>query len=318
MASSYLNIYFIISYLLINYLFINSPPKDAIDPDEWRDFFSTFDDGKGVTLVTIMLNNTPLLRALKARRYFRKELQRKIPNLDLNNSDVVKSEILEKAISSQHKQRSLAKLCFNCSLRPILRIFGMYLDPEVLLERINQKTTEIKLLQKQNYDAFRVIVTFESEAGKRTALETLQASRIDISRQNTANKHNMFRGKHLLDLVEPSEPTAMRYLDVDVSVSKRIFEFTITLIITLGLIALGGYLVYFTRQRSGAFYAGILTTTLNILIPFIVNLLMIIEHHSHEDDRQRSLYIKVTIFRWVNTGEYRISVLVNLFEAADC
>ena len=35
---------------------IQNPPKEALDPDEWRDFFDRFCD-KNVTLITIALNN---------------------------------------------------------------------------------------------------------------------------------------------------------------------------------------------------------------------------------------------------------------------
>lgn len=286
----------------MSYLF--SPPPDAVDPDEWRDFFSVYDDGQGITLVTIILNNTSLLRALRARRYFRKELQRKLPGLDLNDPDErnLTEAVLQKSKASQDKSKSVFKYCFNFSLRPILRVFGMYLDPEILLQKIKDKTSEIKELQKQQYNVASVIITFETEAGKRTALNALQKSAFDRARNNTAEKDHLFRGKHVLDLIEPSEPSAVRYVNLDIPLRKRIIQFSITFLITVALVILSGFLVYITRKRSGAFYAGILTTSLNVVIPFVVNLLMLIENHPREDDRQRSLYIKVTLFRWVNTA----------------
>ncbi len=179
----------------------------------------------------------------------------------------------------------------------------MYLDPQVLLERIRMKTELIEELQQKDYDVSSVIVTFESESGKRTALEALSASRIAVKTQNTAGKkeEDLFRGR-ILDVIEPSEPSAIQYLNLDVGLIKRIVQFLITLTITLALVILSGWTVNLTRERSGAFAAGILTTSFNIVIPFIVRLLLLIESHTREDDRQRSLYIKVTIFRWVNTA----------------
>lgn len=254
-----------------------------------------------MTLVTIILNNAPLLRALRARRYFRKELQRRIPDANLDG-DNLRYSVLDKANNIKEKRRSIAKLLFNCTLRPILRIFGMYLDPEVLLEKINLKTKEIKELQKQNFDVSSVIVTFESESGKRTALEALSVSKIAVKTQQSTHTHNKFRGELVLDVIEPSEPSAIQYLNLDVSLIKRIIQFTITLVITIGLVALSAWAVAATRASIGPFWAGNLTTGFNIIIPFIVRLLLLIESHSREDDRQRSLYIKVTIFRWVNTA----------------
>ena len=178
----------------------------------------------------------------------------------------------------------------------------MYLDPEVLFKKIGERTEEIKKLQKQHHDVSSVIITFESESGKRTALEALTASKIALKRQKASNIKDLFRGELLLDVIEPSEPSAIQYLNLDAGLVKRAIQFFITLSITIGLVVLCGFAVRRTRTVSGAFWAGILTTSFNIVIPFIVRLLLIIETHPREDDRQRSLYIKVTIFRWVNTA----------------
>ena len=253
-------------------------------------------------MVTILLDNAPLLRELKARRYFMKELKRKIPNLDFASSDTeIREQVLTKSLVSEEKHQSCGKVLFNCTLRPILRIFNMYLEPQVLLEKIGQKTELIKELQQKQYPVTSVIVTFETENGKRTALESLQLSTINLWRQDITNSNHAFKDR-LLHLIEPTEPSALRILSLDVPFTKRVIQFTITLSITIGLIALSAWWVSETRNSSGAFWAGILTTTLNILIPVVVRLLLLIENHPREDDRQRSLYIKVTLFRWVNTA----------------
>jgi len=49
---------------------VRNPPRDAYDCDKWRDFFSQYDD-KGVTAVTVILNNQNLLYALIERRHLR-------------------------------------------------------------------------------------------------------------------------------------------------------------------------------------------------------------------------------------------------------
>jgi len=290
-----------------------NPPKDAYDPDKWRDFFSNYEAGKGVTLVTVLLNNAELLKALKIRRYFRNELQKRLPNVNLERVDlsdpVVTENIKQKAQALREKRRSCFKVIFNYTVRPILRLLNKYLDLEVLQKKIEEKTAEIEELQKKDYEVSSVIITFESEQGQRTALNVLQASVLDIRKQNTADKH-VFRhttqdGEEidvLLDVVQPTEPSTLRYLDFDNTFFKSSIQFMITLIITCGLIALSAYLVALTRRGSGPFAAGVLTTALNILIPIVVKLLVLIERHAREDDRQRSMYIKVTLFRWVNTA----------------
>lgn len=281
---------------------VMNPPQDAYDPDEWRDFFDSYSENKGVTMVTIILDNAVLLRQLKARRFFMKELQRKIPTLDFNCSPAqIREQVITKSMANQEKVESCSKKLFNITLRPIFRIFNHYLETQVLLERIVQKTELIQEHQKKEYPVSSVIVTFETEKGKRTALEALQLSTIELWRQNTVDAQHAFKGK-LLRLIEPTEPSALRMLTLDVPFSKRVIQFMITLIITIALIVLSYFWVTHTRNTSGAFWAGILTTFLNIIIPVVVKVLLLIENHPREDDRQRSLYIKVTLFRWVNTA----------------
>lgn len=290
-----------------------SPPKNAYDPDKWREFFNRFDDnGKGVTLVTIVLNNTPLLKALKDRRYFLKELQRRIPDADLENLhkpedlEKLKKQVEEKSEKLEKKRvdgESLAKLLFNCTLRPILRIFCMYMDPQKLFVKVQDKTKVVQKLLKDKYDVSTVFVTFETEKGKRKAMYELMESRLDIKRQNTKGKKHLFGDKKvLLDVIVPTEPSAVRYLNLDKPFVTRICQMIITLAITFGLIILSAFLVRVTREKRGAFWAGILTTSLNIIIPVVVKLLQLIEVHPREEDIQRSMYIKITLFRWVNTA----------------
>jgi hypothetical protein len=241
---------------------------------------------------------------LKQRRYFRKELQRRIPDAKLDDPDLLNEQVQEKTMQIKNKKPTLMKRLFHCCLRPILRLpfINKYLDPEVLVEKIKQRTELIEEELKKDFDVASVIVTFESEEGKRTAMSALQASTLSIKTQDTSKRQeDLFRGK-ILDIVEPSEPSALRYLTINVPFTKRVIQFSITFAITVGLIVLSALLVAKTRKDSGSFWAGVLTTTLNIIIPFIVRLLLLIEQHAREDTRQRSMYIKVTLFRWVNTA----------------
>jgi len=40
----------------------------------------------------------------------------------------------------------------------------------------------------------------------------------------------------------------------------------------------------------------------NILIPNIAKILVIFEQHASEDYRQKSMYFKIAVFRWINTA----------------
>jgi len=80
------------------------------------------------------------------------------------------------------------------------------------------------------------------------------------------------------------------------------------------LVALCAYLVRRTREVD-ALLAGVVTSVFNFIIPQIVKLLLLVEKHSTEGERQRSLYVKTTIFRWMVTviltkalSEYRLTL----------
>ena len=278
---------------------VKNPPKDATDPDEWEAFFAKF-DSKGVTVVTILLNNAPLLRALMKRRHLRKELQKWLPHTNIDSNEQVRASMAE----FQHEPSGCITKFIQCAIRPIVKPFNILLHLQEIYDKLEENDVTIKELQQQEYDVTDVIITFETEEGQRLALETLTTGELDVrlQRRGSRGEPSLFRGKHVLDVVEPAEPSAMRYLDLDTNVAERIIQQMITFSITIGLVVLGGFVVHHTRQGGGPFWAGILTTTLNMLIPNVVKLLMLIEKHASEGDRQKSMYLKITIFRWVNTA----------------
>lgn len=279
---------------------VRNPPTDAYDCDKWRDFFSQYDD-KGVTAVTVILNNQDLLYALIERRHLRKELQKWLPNTNLDNETELQEHLKEHL--STYNMSGKKTILYNVA-RPLVKCFNMFLYADELFAKLEQKTSEIRDLQKKKYDVVDVLVSFETEKGQRTALHALDTGRFNIKYQRKGNKieSELFDGKHVLDCIEPAEPSAMKYLEIETTLSQSTIKQTITLIITLGLVGLGGYLTFLTRKTYGPLYAGFLTTALNMNIPIIIKLLMILEKHGTEDDYQKSMYLKITIFRWVNTA----------------
>jgi hypothetical protein len=111
----------------------------------------------------------------------------------------------------------------------------------------------------------------------------------------------VFRGE-VLKVGEPTEPNAVRWLDLGASPARRLIPRVINFILTLGIIAFCGYLVAITRKLAHS-AAGPLVTCLNSAVPIILKILMMFEKHATEGDYQASLYQKITFFRWVNTGK---------------
>lgn len=282
-----------------------NPPKEAIDPDKWKDFFSQFaTGGDQVTVVTVALNNELLVRKLLNRRLLRNQLRFKLPaGTDLDDEKAVEAAVLEYNWEKEAEKPGCIARILGLVLIPILQIFNYFLPPAVLVEKIKKLTQEIKELQEKKYDASKIYVTFETEEGQRTALESLTVGRIDHLMNRTAAVHPscLFEGK-ILRVIESTEPNGVRWLDLSYGMKTKLFRRFLTLATTVGMVGLAGLLVSMARQRFGARIAAYLTTTFNSTIPQVIKILMIFEPHNTEGGFQASLYLKITLFRWTLSG----------------
>jgi len=278
---------------------VKNPPPDAVDPDVWRDYFSQFaTDGDQVSVVTVALNNDVLVRKLLTRRVFINQLKSKIPDIDLDDETATQLAVdkYEQEIS-QEKVGCIGTM-LNCFI-PLLNIINMLLPPHKLVQKIATLTDEIKELQNQKYDATEVYVTFETEEGQRTALDALKVGLLDsvFERTGAVAPECLFDGK-ILHAEEPTEPNAVRWLDLSYSLTSKIIRRFIALALTCGMIVIAGSVVGWARNSVGPLLSGPLTTIFNSTIPFIIKLLMMIEPHATEGGFQTSLYLKITLFRW--------------------
>ena len=234
---------------------VKNPPKDAFDPDEWEEFFSKYDI-KGIAVVTVLLNNGPLLRQIMTRRTLRKDLMIWFPSTDIDNEQLLQNKLA----SQQWKPTGCVERFIQFAIRPLVKPFGMLLHAPEIVKRLQDVDKRIIDLQTVEYEVTDVIVTFETEDGQRLALETLKCGQMDIRSQRIGSRkeEELFRGKHILDCEQPDEPSAIRYLDIDTNPMKSALQQTLTFVITIGLVALGGVMVDRTRKSSGPFWVSIL------------------------------------------------------------
>lgn len=289
---------------------VHNPPPDALDPDEWRDFFDKFAD-KAVTLVTVALNNENLLLKLVQRRSDIRLLRRRLPSeLDLDFEDeVAMVTAVENAkryrLDTMERRNCCSKLASYIFLpfTLTLRCLGFSAPPEdVLWERIKVTTEAIKTLQKEEYKAASVYVTFETEEGQRTALEALNASEIELITNIAINldSSSLFKGT-VLRVEEAKEPNTVRWTDLNYSRLSINFRLIITFCITFGLTVLSAFILQRSRLTESTVFFSIILSTFNAIVPMIVRILVGYEKHFDEGSIQASLYLKITFFRWVNT-----------------
>ena len=282
---------------------VNNPPPNAYDCEEWREFFAQFAE-KQVVAVTVALDNHELVRKLVSRRIYRNKLKAILPkNFDLDDEDLVREEASRILKEQEGERRGILDCLFGCTLLPVLRFMDIALPPDVLVDRIFRLTDEIREHLNEKFYVTKVFVTFETEAGQRNCLEAMSTSKMIVGTNQTERvpPSTVFHGK-VLSVGECVEPNTVRWLDLHVGTMRKISQRVVTLIITVGMVGGAGWLVWLCRLSLGAGYSGPLTTIFNSIIPVIVKLLLYVENHGNEGSRQESLYLKITLFRWVNTA----------------
>lgn len=220
-----------------------------------------------VTLCTIALDNERLINKLVLRRKDMKSLRSRlgVANIDLDDKAKVEKLVDEITTRQEKSQSSFEKL-----VHPILRRFGFSTTDRELWERYQSTTEAIKSLQKEEYKVSAVYITFETEQGQRNTLEALNASRTEL----LANKaigldpSALFRDT-VLHVTKASEPTAVRWLDLNYTPIYMNIRTFFTLCITLGLVAASAFILHFCRTRVGTTLYAIILSTLNCIIPMV-------------------------------------------------
>jgi hypothetical protein len=283
---------------------VRNPPKDAYDPDVWHAFFSQYAD-KQVTVVTVALDNHELLRRLVWRRRNMRSLKLMLPRgVDLEDEDTARAAVAQFAKDQEADPPGFLIRVLDCLVFPFLRPFGMFLKPDTLVNNIFRLREEIDQLQKEGeFDVASVFVTFETEEGQRAALEALSTGKIYLLSRNISHAApgSVFQGR-LLKVYQAAEPSSVRWLDLGVSSVRKLTVRVVNFVITCGVIALSGFCVDLARKNIGPAFSGPLISIFNAVIPIFIKILMIFERHVTEGSYQTSLYLKITLFRWVNTA----------------
>jgi hypothetical protein len=260
---------------------VSNPPADAVNPDEWRDFFDTFSD-KGVTLCTVALDNELLLTKLVARRMQIKNLQRQfLASVEDVNYDV--EEDVSAAVDMARRYRLQEEAARNCFSKffgyiftPLCQCLGFSLTEDIIWERIKSITEEIRELQRQEYNATSVFVTFETQEGQRAALTALNASELEIV-TNTArhiSSNALFRGR-VVRVEEASDPNAV------VSVLEPLWR-------TCDLVIFPHTMFFFDRlemERSETFEAINISSTVDYIFHYVWFGLSLVFHSSYYQKR---------------------------------
>eukprot|EP00977_Amphora_coffeiformis_P024377 scaffold15669_cov160-Amphora_coffeaeformis.AAC.1 len=260
---------------------IDNPPPDATDPTEWKEFFQQFGP---VAYVTVALDNAELLKKLQQRR-----------------AALLKAKYI---VSEDYQDKPLD------SIPPLL---------EKRNPKLHQKLVQLEkecrnMMQNRNFPTSGVFVTFDKEADQRKCLKALQVGQLNVINNDVDaldETSYRFRGNLVLDVMEPTEPSAIRWQDLDEGYGLKIRQRILTTFLSVGVIAGGFWLVSTAYRKNDVGTAALEITLLNIIMPHVFKAINSLEAHQYEDSYQASLYWKITIFRWVNTA--LVTILIKPF-----
>ena len=163
--------------------------------------------------------------------------------------------------------------------------FDLFLDVAALYNRLIVRKAEVKGLSQLDYPTTSIFLTFETEKAQRDVLATLSVSKSDALRNNTKalkDEKHLFRGKHVLEIIEPEEPSTIRWSNLNTEFVKSVRATCITTVLTFLAIVLSGWIIKATDDARGYVYTSIVIAVLNTVFPLVSKLVTNIEPHKSE------------------------------------
>jgi Calcium-activated chloride channel len=162
---------------------------------------------------------------------------------------------------------------------------------------------KIQALVQLEYKTTRVFVTFESVKDQRHALSILSVGAAYTAKNDPRmlpDKKYMFRGKYVLAVAEAEEPDTIHWRSLNVSFIQQLRQRAFTTLLT----ALCIYAVTLAIRAVNNISTAVTAMTISIFNGIFANVgraITSIEQHSSDGSMQKSLYFKVSVFRFVNT-----------------
>ena len=174
-----------------------------------------------------------------------------------------------------------------------------------LVSRLKEQNHKIKteLKKHADYPVTNVFVTFETETAQRNVLQTLTVGSVAATKNDTTKvpaPRFLFRGKYVLEIIEPEEPNAITWDELNATKSQIVIRLVITTIITAMLIVVSFFFIVILYQ-VGTLVATTVTTLLTSAFPMVAAALAKVEIHRSESSRQKWMFIKIASYYVVLT-----------------
>jgi hypothetical protein len=274
-------------------IMITNPPPNATDPEEWLGYFRDRCDGAKVAVCTVALDNDLLVQVLVDRRQTYRKIRYGLP--PGSSMDVI--DIAQQAANIERKRSAWAKM--------LALIFPGVPEHFGHLVVVNAKITALVQL---DYVVTQVFVSFETEASQRHVLEKLTVGSYRANRNEKSalsDRKYLFRGKHILDVHEASEPNTIHWQSLNVPNLIKLRQQLLTTFFTFaGIIAVAFFvrMINDLETEYSSILAALAISGFNAWFPEVAKIIVMFESHSDEGSKQSSLYFKIAAFRWVITA----------------
>lgn len=272
-----------------------NPPPDAHDPNEWKQFFEE-NFNCHVTVCTVDVDNDNIIQLLVKRREILESLEQQLPGIELTDKNIE---------AEAKRDKAEAGWCGSANIYKLFRAF----------KRCDYHIREA-LREKRELPTSSVFVTFETEKSQREVLKWLSVGSIAAhcnSTSQVADPRHLFRGRHVLEVIEPEEPSAIRWQEMNTSRILIGSYLLFTTALCLLLIAIA-FIIIMLLYPVTPFLAPLVTTCFTSIFPMFAKWLMNMERHRSESSKEKWLFIKIAGFNILITAVL-ISV-VNPFTAS--
>jgi hypothetical protein len=252
---------------------VKDPPPDAVDPDEFNEFFSRF--GR-VRNITITKKNKPLLMLLLRKRAILRRMHPR--NAGTYQDKTIYSPDLVSNTSGFAKR---------------LQSLGFYRDEAYWIALLCEVNKQLVEASKLTYEACRVFVSFEAEQEQRLCLRELDVSELAaITDSGVSEERKKFRGRHILEVSESAEPNNILWFNLELSWIERKLRFMVAWLVSFAIFTACYFLVDFTYSVAPS-AVPIVIGGIDSCLPTLFIAVTGIENHVDEDDRQNSLLFKL-------------------------
>jgi hypothetical protein len=162
------------------------------------------------------------------------------------------------------------------------------LDIAALYNKVIVLTAEIKGLSQLDNPVTSIFITFETEKAQREILSTLCVSKSDALCNNKnalKDKKHIFRGKHVLEIIEPDEPSTIRWSNLNTEFFQSVKALCITTVLTFLTILFAAWIIKETNDAYGYIWTSLVIAGLNVVFPLVSKMVTEVEPHKSETSK---------------------------------